>query len=99
MMAKAEGTRGRKLLEGEKERKVYGKWVPFNMQVCEVEGLSAHADHEELLGWMDRMANAPERIFIVHGEKDGAIALQRGIKETYGWEAEIPQLYQIEEIA
>ena len=95
----AEGTRGRKLLEGEKELKVYGKWVPFNMQVCEVEGLSAHADHEELLGWMDRMANAPERIFIVHGEKDGAIALQRGIKETYGWEAEIPQLYQIEEIA
>ena len=27
----AEGTRGRKLLEGEKELKVYGKWVPFNI--------------------------------------------------------------------
>jgi metallo-beta-lactamase family protein len=94
----AEGTRGRKLLEGEKELKVYGKWVPFKMQVAEIEGLSAHADHAELMDWMDSIKNKPERIFIVHGEKESAEALQKGIKETYGWDAEIPQLYTIEEI-
>lgn len=94
----AEGTRGRKLLEGEKELKVYGKWVPFKMQVAEVEGLSAHADHTELIDWMSKIKNKPERVFIVHGEKESAKALQKGIKETYGWEAEIPQLYNIEEI-
>lgn len=94
----AEGTRGRKLLEGEKELKVYGKWVPFKMQVAEIEGLSAHADHAELMDWMEKIKNKPERIFIVHGEKDSAEALQKGIKETYGWDAEIPQLYTIEEI-
>src|SRR5690554_60337 len=94
----AEGTRGRKLLEGDKELKVYGKWVPFKMQVVEIEGLSAHADHAELMDWMDNIKNKPERIFIVHGEKESAEALQKGIKETYGWDAEIPQLYTIEEI-
>jgi len=94
----AEGTRGRKLLEGEKELKVYGKWVPFKMQVAEIEGLSAHADHAELMDWMDSIKNKPERIFIIHGEKESAEALQKGIKETYGWDAEIPQLYTIEEI-
>lgn len=94
----AEGTRGRKLLEGEKELKVYGKWVPFKMQVVEIEGLSAHADHAELMDWMDKIKNKPERIFTVHGEKESAEALQKGIKETYGWDAEIPQLYTIEEI-
>ena len=94
----AEGTRGRKLLEGEKELKVYGKWVPFNMEVAEIEGLSSHADHNELLGWMNGITNIPERIFIVHGEKEGAEALQLGIKETYGWDAQIPQLYDIEEL-
>ncbi len=94
----ADGTRGRKLLEGEKELKVYGKWVPFNMQVAEIEGLSAHADHAELLDWMSKIKNKPERIFIIHGEKESAEALQVGIKETYGWDAEIPQLYSIEEI-
>lgn len=94
----AEGTRGRKLLEGEKELKVYGKWMPFKMQVAEIEGLSAHADHTELMDWMSKIENNPERIFIVHGEKESAEALQKAIKETYGWDAEIPQLYTIEEI-
>ncbi|WP_445735613.1 MBL fold metallo-hydrolase RNA specificity domain-containing protein [Mariniflexile sp.] len=94
----AEGTRGRKLLEGDKELKVYGKWVAFKMEVAEIEGLSAHADHAELMDWMGKIKNGPERIFIVHGEKEGAEALQKGIKETYGWEAEIPQLYSIENV-
>ena len=94
----AEGTRGRKLLEGDKELKVYGKWVPFKMQVAEIEGLSAHADHKELMNWMSEIRNKPKRIFIVHGEKESAEALQKGIEETYGWNSEIPQLYSIEEI-
>ncbi|MGV8993629.1 MAG: MBL fold metallo-hydrolase RNA specificity domain-containing protein [Flavobacterium sp.] len=94
----AEGTRGRKLLEGADEIKVYGKWVPFKMQVVEIEGLSAHADQAELLDWMKALKKKPGRIFIVHGEKEGAEALQKGIKETYGWDAEIPELYSIVEI-
>ena len=94
----AEGTRGRKLLEGDKELKVYGKWVPFKMQVAEIEGLSAHADHKELMNWMSEIRNKPKRIFIVHGEKESAEALQKGIKETYDWDAEIPELYTITEI-
>ena len=94
----AEGTRGRKLLEGEKELKVYGKTVTFKMQLAEIEGLSAHADHAELLDWLSDVKEPPEKLFIVHGEKEGAEALKQGIKETYGWESEIPQLYGIEEI-
>jgi len=73
----AEGTRGRKLLEGEKEFKSYGKWIPFNMQVEEIEGLSAHADHNELLDWMSDIDKKPKNIFIVHGEKEGAEALKK----------------------
>ncbi len=91
----AEGTRGRKLLEGDKELKVYGKWVPFHMEVAEIEGLSAHADHTELMDWMSKVKNKPAHIFIVHGEKESAEALQKGIKETYDWDAEIPELYTI----
>ncbi|MDT7827282.1 MBL fold metallo-hydrolase [Pricia sp. S334] len=94
----AEGTRGRKLLEGEKELKVYGKTVSFKMQVAEIEGLSAHADHAELLDWLSDVKEPPEKIFIVHGEKEGAEALKQGIKETYGWNSEIPQLYGIEKL-
>ncbi len=94
----SEGTRGRKLLDGDKELKVYGKFVPFNMQVTSIEGLSAHADHTELMDWMSEIKEKPTRIFIVHGEKESAKAVQKGILETYGWKAEIPQLYNVVEI-
>lgn len=94
----AEGTRGRKLLEGGSELKVYGKWIPFKMQVAEIEGLSAHADQTELLEWMNKIRVKPEHVFIVHGETESAEALQKGIKETYGWDAEIPELYSIVEV-
>ena len=92
----AEGTRGRKLLEGAKGFKAYGKWVPFNMQIESIEGLSAHADHTELLDWMGKLQSKPERIFIVHGEKESGEALKKGIKEIYDWDAELPDLYNIE---
>lgn len=94
----AEGTRGRKLLEGDRELRVYGKTVSFKMGVAEIEGLSAHADHAELINWMSKIKNKPERIFIVHGETKSAKALQKGIKKSYGWNAEIPKLYSIEKI-
>ncbi len=94
----AEGTRGRKLLEGEKELKVYGKVVPFNMEVKEVEGLSAHADHSELLYWLQKIEEKPQKIFLVHGEKEASIALKNEIEKTLAWSCKIPELYSIEKI-
>lgn len=91
----AEGTRGRKLLEGARSFKVFGKMVSFNMQLESIEGLSAHADHTELLDWLSELRKKPERIFIVHGEKEAAEALQKGIQETYNWDSVIPDLYSI----
>ena len=38
----AEGTRGRKLLDGDKEIKIYGKYYPVEAKIVEIEGLSAH---------------------------------------------------------
>ena len=94
----AEGTRGRRLLDGEKGFKAYGKWVPFNMQMAIIDGLSAHADHTELLDWMSELQSKPERIFVVHGEKESGEALKQGIKDTYEWDAELPELYQISNV-
>ena len=91
----AEGTRGRRLLDGENGFKAYGKWVSFKMQMATIEGLSAHADHTELLDWMSDLQSKPERIFIVHGEKESGESLKKGIKESYQWDAELPELYSI----
>jgi metallo-beta-lactamase family protein len=94
----AEGTRGRKLLEGASELKIYGKHYPVEAEILNLEVLSAHADQVELLDWMCQLDKAPENIFIVHGEKDAATTFKLKIKEQYGWESEIPELYSTVEI-
>lgn len=91
----AEETRGRKILDGAKEIKIYGNALPFLMQVEEIEGLSAHADQQELLNWVKDIKNQPENIFLIHGEMDSSIALQKVILETCHWQSEIPELFSI----
>ncbi|WP_297514787.1 MBL fold metallo-hydrolase RNA specificity domain-containing protein [Flavobacterium sp.] len=88
----AEGTRGRKLLEGAKELKMFGKYFPVEATVYEIEGLSAHADQTGLLQWLSAIQKPPQKLFLVHGENEAADALRIKIQETYGWSVHIPQL-------
>ena len=94
----AEGTRGRRLQEGTHEVKMRGKYYPVKAQVEMIHALSGHADQQELLNWMSAIKNKPEKIFIVHGEADAADAFRVKIKDTYGWDAAIPSLFEIQEI-
>ena len=94
----AEGTRGRKLLEGEKEIKIYGRTIPFRMQIKKIEGLSAHGDQNDLLHWLSKLKQKPSNIFIIHGETEQAVAFKQKLKEVKHWEAEIPKLNQSIEI-
>jgi metallo-beta-lactamase family protein len=94
----AEGTRGRRLLDGESEIKMFGKMVKVKAQISSIGGLSAHADQQELLGWMNELKQKPEKIFIVHGEENSRKVFKSKIKERYGWDAIIPQLNESFEI-
>ncbi len=64
----AEGTRGRKLLEGAQEIKFYGKYYPVKADVHHIESMSAHADQQELLDWTNNIRNIPEKVFLIHGK-------------------------------
>ncbi len=78
----AEGTRGRKMLEGAKEIKLYGKTFEIKARVEHIDGFSAHADQQELINWIKNIKKKPEHIYIVHGEKNGAEGLKNKIKEA-----------------
>jgi metallo-beta-lactamase family protein len=93
-----EGTRGRQLLEGTHEIKIHGKYYPVKSHVEILHGLSAHGDQTELLHWMSDIKKAPEHIFVIHGEKQAADTFQVKIKDTFGWQAVVPNLYEIVEI-
>lgn len=86
----AAGTRGRKLLEGAREVKIYGHWMPVNAQVTELPMLSAHADSDELIHWLSGFQRPPQHVFIVHGEPEASEALRERILRELGWEASVP---------
>lgn len=89
----AEGTRGRQLLEGAHEIKLFGKYIPVKAKVQHIESLSAHADQKELLQWMQSIKNIPEKVFLVHGEPTALQAFRVKIKDTLGWHVEVPKLF------
>lgn len=93
----AEETRGRKLLEGATELKIYGKYIPIKAKVHHLESLSAHADQAELLTWMDSIKNIPEKVFLVHGERPAMDVYRRKIHEKFGWNCHIPEMYEVVE--
>ena len=91
----AEGTRGRKLLDGIKEVKIYGKYYTVNAVIHQIESLSAHADQYELLDWTSSIKNIPEKVFLIHGETPALNALKDSINSKYGWQTYIPQLNEV----
>jgi len=94
----AEGTRGRKLLDGEKEIKIYGKYYPVQAKIMEIEGLSAHGDQEDLLNWLAEIEVKPKTVFLVHGETEALYALKNKVEEKYAIPCEIPLIEQTFEI-
>lgn len=93
-----EGTRGRALLDGAEEIKLHGKFWKVRAKIELIEGLSAHADQTELIEWMGNLQQVPEKIFIIHGEKEGAAGLQKSMMEKYGYTSVIPQLNEVFEL-
>lgn len=94
----AEGTRGRKLLEGAQEIKMYGKYYPVVAKILLIESLSAHGDQNDLLNWLSALEAKPTKVFLVHGENQAADELRLKVKERYGFECQVPYLGQIIEI-
>lgn len=72
----APGTRGARLLEGEKTFKMFGSKVKVRCSVESITGFSAHADSDELVTWLSAAPTRPKRVFLNHGEPDAVDALR-----------------------
>ncbi|MGE0101804.1 MAG: MBL fold metallo-hydrolase RNA specificity domain-containing protein [Blastocatellales bacterium] len=86
----AEGTRGRRLIDGEDEVRIFGQMVPVRARIERLENLSAHADYEEILRWLSGFKRPPRKVFLVHGESGAMNALKQKITEKFGWSVQIP---------
>jgi metallo-beta-lactamase family protein len=84
------GTRGARLVAGEREVKIFGEMVPVRAQVSHLEGFSGHADVDELMQWMRGFERAPRHTFVVHGDPEATDALRFRIGNELGWQASVP---------
>jgi len=88
----AEGTLGRKLLNGEKLVKIFGEEIGVNAEIRYLDAFSGHADQDGLLRWVNDLKIKPKTIFLVHGEYTGQLKLKAEIEEKLGIECIIPEL-------
>lgn len=86
----AAGTRGRWMLQGAREVKIHGQWIPIRAEIADLQMLSAHGDADEIMRWLGGFKAAPKKTFIVHGEPMGSEALRVRIGRDLGWNATVP---------
>jgi metallo-beta-lactamase family protein len=85
------GTRGRRLVDGEKTIKIHGEWVAVRAAIERIDSMSAHADASEIMRWLKGFTRPPERTFIVHGEPAAQDALAARIRAELGWSTHAPE--------
>jgi metallo-beta-lactamase family protein len=81
----AAGTRGRALQEGAKRLRMFGQEVKVRARVERLDGLSAHADREEIFRWLKGFEHPPRQTYLVHGEPGVAHTLAETMGTRLGW--------------
>ena len=85
----AEGSLGRRLLEGEKTVNLFGEEISVNAQICSLHGTSGHADRDGLVNWLSNFKKKPELIFVNHGAADSCEDFKNLLNEK-GYRADAP---------
>ena len=84
----AQGTLGRRLVDGERRVKLFGQEIMVKAKVHTIGGFSAHAGQSELLDWAQAIGGQPQ-FYLVHGEPEAQQALQQELAQL-GIAANIP---------
>ncbi len=79
----AEGSLGRRIVEGADEVKIFGEPVAVKARIATINGFSGHAGQSELVAWFDSLAGSRPRVVITHGEDKSREALAKVIDERH----------------
>ena len=90
----AQGTLGRRIIEGAKKVKIFGEEIAVNARIYTIGGLSAHADRDELLDWLSKFKKKPLRVFVMHGEEETALGFAATIREQLNVDAYAPEMME-----
>lgn len=85
----AEGTLGRRIIEGADFVRIYGREVAVRAQTATINGFSAHAGRSTLVSWYGKTGPAPH-LMLVHGEEDRLRRFQREMRGLFETKVDNP---------
>jgi metallo-beta-lactamase family protein len=96
----AEGSMGRKLVDGAKTVRIFREEIVVRADVRTVGGLSAHAGQGGLLEWFGGVQGraAAGRVVLTHGEERQRAALAALMDSRFGVAATQPKRFQVIEL-
>lgn len=86
----AVGTLGRSLVEGAMDVKLFGEPITVQAEICQLPGISGHADQKELLHWAGSFKEKPKKVFVVHGEDAVCDSFAQLLRDTFGYDTMAP---------
>jgi metallo-beta-lactamase family protein len=95
----AEGTLGRKILDGNKDVNIFGEEYHVAAKVMQITGFSGHADKEGLVTYASKLKAKPKTTFIIHGDLDSAGALSEELVHRLNYNIRIPQPFEKAQLA
>lgn len=90
----AEGTLGRKIIDGERMVRILDSDVMVNAKIHDLHGFSGHADEMHLIDWI-RPINGLKQVFVNHGEPLSRLSLSKRISEFSTAQVHLPEMGEL----
>jgi metallo-beta-lactamase family protein len=87
----ARNTLGRTISSGAREVRIHGQLLAVRARIARISGFSAHADRQELFGWLSTLKKKPRGVFVVHGEIESAESFADLLRQHDGWRVTVPK--------
>lgn len=84
------GTLGNALLGGAKSVKLFGEEIDVRAKIINLPGISGHAGRDNLTRWIAALKDAPEKVFVVHGEESVAESFAEHVRNAVGFDVAVP---------
>jgi metallo-beta-lactamase family protein len=78
-----------------KEVKIFGEPYQVNASIETIDSMSAHGDYQDLLRWLScQDISKVERFFLVHGEYENQLAMQKRLQQKGFKNVIIPKMHE-----
>ncbi|MFH1445060.1 MAG: beta-CASP ribonuclease aCPSF1 [Nanoarchaeota archaeon] len=96
----AEGTLGRRIQKGWKEIPVTAergrtKTLEIKMNIDTIHGLSGHSGRSQLMSYIGKLRDRPERVIVNHGDPKKCVEFARDVHKTFRCETVAPKNLEV----